>query len=418
MSLPETDPGPFPKRLTFAIAAIAGVCLVGSFVLMFTGRRQPAGSAGPDSTSRSGLGHAAFADLLRESGIPVVVSRHETRRRTRSGSLLLLIEPRLERGDSSNEALSELIRTSGCPVLLVLPKRRPVMDDGEPPRLVDTIRMGPAEVDTVLAAADTFAHTLPAKRVRGWTTNLGADPEIDEPLFVKTTGGWTPLIDSDAGVLVADREEHGHKLAVLADPDLVENHGLHRGANARIALALVARLRAGSGPVIIDETFHGLAVPESFWAQLFSFPLGLATLQAAIAAALLLWAGMRRFGAPEAPPPPFDPGTAFLTTHTAALLEGAAHHAEAVVRYATLAAEDAARELHAESGRGADRDAELAVIEGRRKTTDRIADLEAEGARLAGTHSKDARAALRLARRIRNWRQEIVDGSNVRSGVR
>ena len=60
-------------------------------------------------------------------------------------------------------------------------------------------------------------------------------------------------------------------------------------------------LLAGSGRVVFDETLHGFtSEPAGPLLLLFRFPFIVATIQGAIAIALMLWATLGRFGAPTA----------------------------------------------------------------------------------------------------------------------
>jgi len=72
---------------------------------------------------------------------------------------------------------------------------------------------------------------------------------------------------------------------VLADPDVIANHGLARDGNAALAVAVIGRLRAGNGGVVFDETVHGyVAKPANPFMLLFRFPFVVATAQGLLAA--------------------------------------------------------------------------------------------------------------------------------------
>jgi hypothetical protein len=398
----KTHSDPFPRRLTATLAAVGAVCLIGSLVSLFLPgpRPDPGETAGADSTSRSAIGHRALVDFLRSQGVPVTVSRHDTARRTSGASLLLVIEPLAARIGEDGGRLAGLVRDARCPVLVVLPKFRPIETGGDPPRLRDVERLPKWEIEAVLRALDPRARLAPPapSLIPAWTgLPPEGTPDLLDPQLVKAPG-WRPVIAAEHGVLASDQRADDMRVGFLADPDLIANFGLHRRPNPAIVFDFIARLRAGDGPVLVDETLHGLAVPASFWAQLFSFPLGLATLQAALAVTLLFWAGARRFGPPEPAPPPYEPGKAVLIAHTAQLLEAGGHHVESVMRYATLVADEAARRQA-------------------RKTAAELSGLEAEASGMAG-RTADARAALGVARRLNKLRQEIVHGSDVRTGAR
>ena len=77
---------------------------------------------------------------------------------------------------------------------------------------------------------------------------------------------------------------------MLSDPDVISNHGLAQSGNAALAVAMIERLRSGSGSVVFDETIHGFArrEPPNPLLLLFRFPFVMATIQGVIAIALLL----------------------------------------------------------------------------------------------------------------------------------
>ena len=56
-----------------------------------------------------------------------------------------------------------------------------------------------------------------------------------------------PLVASGDHILVGEVERRGRRIVVVADPDLLANAGLAKPVNAAFALALIGRLRTGSG---------------------------------------------------------------------------------------------------------------------------------------------------------------------------
>ncbi len=80
---------------------------------------------------------------------------------------------------------------------------------------------------------------------------------------------------------------------------------------------------------------------------LFRFPFVVATVQGLIAIALLLWATMARFGAPQSAPPPLSAGRAGLLQNMAKLIEFTGHQQVMIRRYVQETVRDVARQLHA-----------------------------------------------------------------------
>src|SRR3984957_4324899 len=157
-----------------------------------------------------------------------------------------------------------------------------------------------------------------------------------------------PIVGATQGMLVGEISDKDHKVWVLADPDIIANHGLAHAGNAALALALIKALRGGDGSVVFDETVHGFVVrPVSPFLLLFRFPFVVATAQGALAIALLLWATLGRFGAPQTAPPALRAGREGLLQNMAKLGEFTGHQDVMVKRYVQEPVRDAAYALHA-----------------------------------------------------------------------
>ncbi|MET3601798.1 hypothetical protein [Martelella mangrovi] len=120
-----------------------------------------------------------------------------------------------------------------------------------------------------------------------------------------------PLLTlGDKGTLLARCEDlwgEGDSFYMLSDPDLLDNHGLANGDNARLAPAVIGKLAEGR-PVYIDNTTYanitdtsGLDPRERSLADLerfFEYPFSLLWISIVVTAGLALWRGSRRFGSP------------------------------------------------------------------------------------------------------------------------
>ena len=135
-------------------------------------------------------------------------------------------------------------------------------------------------------------------------------------------------------------------VTILTDPDVVNNHGLDEGKNARFAVGLIDELRAG-GPVVFDEIAHGYTLEPSIWKLMFQWPLVLATLQALICILILVAATAGRFGPAASAGRPYAAGKDFLIRNTAALLRYGGHDGEALRRYLTSTVHSVRVALHA-----------------------------------------------------------------------
>jgi hypothetical protein len=246
----------------------------------------------------------------------------------------------------------------------------------------------------------------------GWPT-----PTLEEPaqLFAPDDD-LEPIVSRHDGVLLGRltgrrlRGAEGERdVLVLADPDVLANHGLVKDGNADFALRLLRRLWDGRGSVLWDETWHGHRSEARVGRILLAPPLGYLTASLGLLALLALWAGAVRFGGARPPRPPIEPGKAFLVSNTADLLRAGGHTGHALRHYADASEREAAEALHA--GRGDARSARagleaLAQARGLQGPAALHAEVEAL---LARRHPEPA-ALLAVADRIHRWKEELLHG--------
>jgi hypothetical protein len=165
-------------------------------------------------------------------------------------------------------------------------------------------------------------------------------------------------------------------------------------------------LRAGSGIVVFDETVHGYTGRASSpFLLLFRFPFVVATAQGLIAVALLLWATLGRFGAPQSAPPPLSAGREGLLQNMAKLIEFTGHQQVMIRRYVQETVRDVARQLHAP--RGLAGDAMIAWLQ----RVGRARGVEADCGALMrrADELRDPSSLVGVAREIHRWKGEILD---------
>jgi hypothetical protein len=405
----------FSPRLL--VAWIVGAVVVFAISLYFMGGGELGGpdSVGPSTYSRSAIGHAGIADVLQQLAIPVVKSRSGSLEKLSPGSVLVIAEPR--RAGQNEEAIRTLLKADT--ILLVLPKWTGQASQQEPGWLRE-VAEGP-RLDAEWAL-NLVAPRGEVKRENGtvqWTTNaLRATPELDLPVQLISGDRLRPIVGAQQGMLVGEISERNRKIWVLADPDVIANHGIGRGGNAALALALIQALRSGEGSVVFDETVHGLVVrPASPFLLLFRFPFVVATVQGLLAVALLLWATLGRFGAPQTAPPALRAGREGLLDNMAKLVEFTGHQDIMVRRYVQETVREAALALHAPRELS---DAGLVAWLGRVGSARGVAidcDSVLRQAADSGTErGRNPSALVRLARDIHQWKGEIVDGRSRHPG--
>ncbi len=396
---------PLRGRAAVVVTAVAGVSFLALLLWwVFGNELVPASSSASDSFSRSAIGHRAFAELLREIGVPTVVSRFNSGGKARDSALLVVAEPKVGRNDTRLRMLLSMIGQAER-TLLVLPKWRGTESEEQPGFIEAAEPLEPWEVEAVLAAvgADlSLVRVAPDEPVSWRSGEIGATPDIRAPQVLRGRFG-SRCVWCAQGVLLGYVDTSRGSVLVLSDPDLLSNHGIVRPGNAVAVMGMLDLARGDQDAVVIDETLHGFGKEPSLFRSLFEFPLGLATIQALLATAVLLWAAMGRFGAPHPPAPPLEAGKKALIGNIAALLAYGGHGAHALRRYLDGAVAEARAALHIPAGLKA---AEAEERLDRAHGAVRLRDLRV----LVNKQSADRRHILAIARRIHRWREETIRG--------
>jgi Domain of unknown function (DUF4350) len=403
-----SDEPVFSPRLL--IGWIAGAVIVFAISLYLMGVRQVTGSdnIGPSTYSRSAIGHAGIADVLQRLDLPVVKSSSDSLQRLSPGSVLVIAEPRMTR--DSEEAIRSLLKANA--ILLVLPKWAGQPSEQKPGWLQAVGENPLGQARWALNLVAPRANVVREGAGVTWTTNaLGLAPNPVSPVQLVRGAGLRPIVAGEQGMLVGEIVDRGQRIWVLADPDIISNHGLAREGNAALAVALIKRLRSGNGAVVFDETVHGITGRASSpFLLMFRFPFIVATAQGLLAIALLLWATLGRFGAPQSAPPPLSAGREGLLQNMAKLIEFAGHQQVMIRRYVQETVRDVARQLHAP--RGLSGDAMIAWLQRVGRARGVEADCGAlmrQADQLRQARLRDQSSLVRLAREIHRWKGEILD---------
>jgi hypothetical protein len=399
----------FSRRLLVGWIAGAVVIFALSLYLMGAGELSGPDSTGASTFSRSAIGHAGIADVLQRLGIPTVKSRYDSIAKLAPGSVLVIAEPRPAR--QSEEAIRALLKAST--ILLVLPKWNGRPSEQTAGWLRDVSERSVGDAQWALNLVAPRAEVVRESGSVVWSTNtLQLVPSLASPVQLVRGAGLRAVIGSDRGMLIGEISERNRRIWVLADPDVISNHGLARDGNAELAVAIIKRLQRADGSVVFDETVHGyVAKPVSPFMLLFRFPFVVATAQGLIAVALLMWATLARFGVPQSAPPPLSAGREGLLQNMAKLIEFTGHQPVMIARYIQETVRDVARQLHAP--RGLTREALMDWLQ--RVSTARGVDVDCgvvvrRASELGVAHRRDLTPLIRLARDIHRWKGEILDG--------
>jgi hypothetical protein len=409
-----------------SVAIAIGTLILGTYLA--TKQQISYESNGANTYSPSYIGHLGIARLLKKLGIPVVQSRSGSYRKSRNG-VLVIAEP-LTKLNVVNP-LYELMYAKK--ILFVLPKwgvsNTPInlqkLDANKTPKhkgWVKGVHLKPGyAIRATLNFAITKGKIERATKVEKWTKNIfNVDPKITKPVQLIKSDKLTPLIASDKGILLGELKTDERTIWVLSDPDVISNHGLGKDGkrNAVLAVKMIQKLRGkDTGKVVFDETVHGYVVNTGSPLRiLFEFPFSLIALQAMAAIALLLWATMGRFGAPQKAPLPLTAGKQGLLDNIARLSEFAGHQKLMVQRYVETTIRDTAKQVHAPKGLS---DEELArwlqrMSQAKGVKTDNVEILKRTNS-LIGQENRDLRDYIELARSIYRWKQEIINGRSKHS---
>lgn len=396
-------------RPTFSPAAAIGMVLVGVFafcalVVLFSYapdlRSGDNGEA--HALSRSAIGYAGIVELMKLEGDPVVISHTHLTKDHTEGLLIATPPPGAEKAEIVSLGF-------GGPVLVVLPK----WDAG-----ADPLHKGWVAAATLMELGDSKTALMTKatvyRRVGSAPAHLRSAAAPFAASTALTTGpiqalqsfhapGWIPVLVDEAGDPILSRDANS-EIYVLADPDILNTHGLKDAQTAATASTIIEGLKAGDGPVIFDVTLNGLARERSVLRLLFDPPFLAVTLCLFAAAALAGFQAACRFGAVRRAGRVFALGKEALADNTAALIRLAGREHRMGGRYANLTRKVAAKALGAP--RELSGDALTAFLDrlGRQRGVhDTLAELNAVA---ASVPDRDRLTA--VAQKLFRWRLEMT----------
>jgi hypothetical protein len=319
---------PFSRWAVLAIVLLGAGLGVALLYMIATGTGMGSANDGGAHAEGKGLnGYAALAGYLERRGYAVSRVRNEGAL-TRPG-LLVLTPPAGAEGKEIDKIVAQR-RTIG-PTLVIAPKwqampvsrrdRSSGAKDGwvrlwgnRPPNwpgFLDTLSVRVTPLSTAQAGwqGAGLAGALPARMVlSGAGTGLvrivaSRDDKLTLAGYMDD-GGTYPGLDALAQdrVLHAGERQGRYPIILVFEPDLIDNYGMARFENARLAEALVraSGVPAG-GPVVFDMTLPGYAGAQNLLTLAFTPPFLAATLCLLLAALVVGWRGFLRFGPPLAP---------------------------------------------------------------------------------------------------------------------
>jgi hypothetical protein len=382
----------FNSYMIAALIASGMIAFIAFWVLSaFAPQLGTGRDGGAHALSRSATSYSAIVELLRANGARVEINRDEE-----ADEGLLILTPS---ASATADDIWERIDAHGDqPLLIVLPRwqTRPV------PEQRGWVHRGPPVGPPPFLSDHRF--NLAARYVTTRGGAIGYGVVLPDQVQVMQSANIRDVISAPDGGIVVGSLANRPQVMLLADADLIANHGVATPRQAASAVALLEEL-APDTPVFFDVVLNGYGASRSLLRLAFTPPfLGL-TLCLLAAGLFALWSGFGRFGPPwrENRVVPF--GKAGLVANSARLIVQAQRVTHFARTYVGQVREAAARRLHAPTGlSGAALDAWL----------DRFPDRKGgHFSRLAGdlTAATTTVEAVARARALGQWRKDILRDS-------
>jgi len=403
-----SDSGKSPNRLISSVLAI-GLVLVSALSLIgyaalsaYAPDFRDASDGQAHVLSNSAIGYAGLKVLLEARGNSVFID-HGLRGQAPAHPSLKILTPPPGTASAKIKSLCD-----ATPCLIILPKWAVYPD---PIRRGRVMKMSALPTEDTSALLKDFSKNSTVALGKG-SAGPGLTAPFGWPLPRKLAAvdslqtvsgkGWFGNLETVEGGLVL-AQLNKSQVFVLADPDLVNTHGLKDEATSAVALTMIDQLRAGDGPVVFDVTLNGYRRSEDILRAMFAPPFLGATLCALLAALLVGFHAFVRFGVPVRSQEGFALGKAGLVDNTAQLVRVMGRERQMGVRYAAAMRNLASRALGlARTLENRQIDAVLAALE--RKGTDlQFSELSAEA-----QHIRRRADLVTLAEKLFRWRERIL----------
>lgn len=335
--------GPFRPGLVIGLI-VAGIVSFAAFVMLLAwGGDNAGGRSGGRGTALgvSAIGFKALVDLT---------GRFHDTDLVRSAAYLDtpdLVVVALEPSNTRAQVRELLRRRRDAPTVLILPKWAVQPD----PSRRGWVRsagawLGPAAVHMLGGDVDVTPVRGRARRgdrVPGEDLLRGIGVDLPRAAQVIHGDDVEPLLDVPGeGALVARLGYQPHY--VVADPDLLNNHGLRDPDAARAAVRMLARLMPEDGErILFDLTVNGAGRRRSILRSMLEPPFLALTLALVAAAILAGLHGATRFGPARAAARAIPFGKAALVENSAGLIRLAGRDVRLGGGYADVVRDEAAR---------------------------------------------------------------------------
>ena len=334
--------GAFNGRTMLIVTAVGALAFIAMLVLgAYAPDLRSGHNGGSHALSNGATGFSGIVRLAEETGRnpQIIRSDHDA---AWESETLMVVTP-----DHGWTDLGQILQKRGArATLLVLPKWQTAPD----PQKTGWVRVSgllpgddPARTlypATPFGITRENTHGEPLRRL-----GAAAPPELRflAPRVLQTVSSkdLEPLIVNGRGAIVLGKLNRG-QLYVLADPDLLNNHGMGDERQARAALALLDYLNStGANGIFFDVTSNGLGHSKSPLKLAFDAPFLAVTLIIFAAMLLAAWQALVRFGPIRRRQRAIAFGKAALVDNSAALIRKARRESHLGGRYAELIRERA-----------------------------------------------------------------------------
>jgi hypothetical protein len=328
---------PGSMLLVVAVGALAFIAtlLLGAYAPDLRSGR----NGGTHALSNAATGFSGLVRLAAATGRdPIVIRAQDQLNREE----LAVITP-----DHGWINLGDILQWRGArATLLVLPKWD-TAPDKEKPGWVRVAGLLPAQdpAQTLAPAVPLLVSREHGDRHELKVVPFGAPSDLRfiAPAVLQTISGKRiePIITNSGGRIVLAKVK-GSQTYILADPDLINNHGMGDERQAKAALALLDYLNStGSKSVLFDVTANGLGRSRSPLKLAFDPPFLAVTLTIFAAMLLAAWQALVRFGPIRRRERAIAFGKAALVDNSAALIRKAGRETSFGGRYVEVICERA-----------------------------------------------------------------------------
>ena len=406
----QPNGGAFSVVAGLAIVIVGVISFAAFFVLMaFADDLRSPNDGGEHALSRSAVGFAGLVTLLKQNDHRVRISRSPADETVSYGEFTVLTPP------ASQSVQPDDLYSIWGSNLIILPKWRTRPQDQKPDWVDNDGLLAVHAIEQVVAglASDITVAQHSAPSGSSLTFTASRETAALGPIPVLQTiaaNGLEPIVTDQAGHIVLGgiydpEEEDGVPYTyILADPDLLNVHGLSSLTTARTGLKVLDLLVTPETPVVFDMTLHGVVRSRNVLQLLFTPPF-LPGLLCLVFAGLLIgvtaFAGNRRVrGEREIPL-----GKLTLVENSAQLISLAGRGAAMGQRYATMIKRQVARALGLPPGSTDEQQTLVLDTVSGNLGTDGVGTFSNLSADIA--RAKNPAAMVRAMHRLFKWKQEL-----------